>query len=91
MTKQCKWRKRLALPYRVEYDCVRKKSELIGDNGIMALQDRTDDFGRGKPLSTWTVSKRHYVYPTGQRYKNIKHFSNKEDAVKFLKKYIKSN
>jgi len=82
MKKQCKWKKRLALPYRVEYDC-KKGREILGDNGIMALRDQGSD--------SWTVTKRHYVLNKGQEYKDIKKFNNKENAVKFVKKYIKSN
>ena len=101
----CKWKKRLNLPYRVEYEC-KKGKELIGNVGIMALQDRFDiRDGKPKPkelqlnqfgtahLNTWSIIRRQYKttpYP-GQTYKTIKRFGKKDDAIRFVKKYVKTH
>jgi len=88
------WKKRLDLPYRLEYE-IKVGRELIGDTGIMVLQDRTEGVGVDKtePLDTWSVIKREYKrkpYP-GQTYKTLIGGIPKGNAIDFMKKYMKDH
>lgn len=91
MSKLKCWKKRLNLPYRIEYDFNRGR-QLIGDKGIMVLQDRTEGVGieKTKPLNTWSVIERKYKrkpYP-GQTYKTLKPNVSKDRAIEFMKEYM---
>jgi hypothetical protein len=102
MTK-CTWKKRVILPYRVEYECKMGK-ELLGKKGIMALQDQFD-IRDGKPLpkgiklnnfgtaqlDTWSVITREYKTKPQPRQtsRTIKTDLTKKNAIKLLKNYIK--
>ena len=91
MSKLKCWKKRLDLPYRLEYE-IKDGNNILGDKGIMILQDRTEGF-RPEPFDTWSVIKRQYKrkpYP-GQTYKTLKEGIPKGDAIDFMKKYMKDN
>ncbi len=95
LKKKPKWKKRLDLPYRIEYE-FKEGNETIGKHGIMVLQDQKE--GRSivdKPekLNTFSVIKREYKTEphTGQTYKTLLKSVPKDEAIAFMEKYMKNH
>jgi len=94
MSKLKCWKKRLNLPYRIEYEYDRGR-KIIGEKGIMVLQDSIEGgFGiRPQTLDTFSVIERRYVRPTGNKYRTLKNGKNldKASAIEVMKEYMKDH
>lgn len=89
------WKKRLDLPYRVEYE-FKTGNETIGKHGIMVLQDKKEGksiIDKPEKLKTFSVIKREYKtrpHP-GQTYKTLLKNVSKDEAVAFMDKYMQNH
>ena len=88
------WKKRLDLPYRVEYEYDRGR-KAIGVKSIIVLQDYVEGgFGiRPQTLDTFSVIERKYIHSTGNKYRTLKNGKNlnKESAIEVMKEYLEGH
>jgi len=95
LNKKTKWKKRLNLPYRIEYE-LKEGNEFMGKHGIMVLQDQKEGASivdKPEKLNTFSVIKREYKTKphTGQTYKPLLKSVPKDEAIAFMEKYMQNH
>lgn len=89
------WVKTLVLPFRIDYNNTTKKYYKnlgIGHVALIISRQLKTDIPRIEfKEKGWEVTYRKYVTDFGQKYKKMKSFKTKAEAIKYAKDYMRSH